>query len=267
MFGNFAAAVPRRKLMGTMTDDLETRFAIACAVAREAGTLARRRFLERPRSQRPDMKGHQDYLTATDSEVEDLIRSRLAHLLPGDSFFGEEGGGSFDHDVWVVGPHRRHGEFRPRHPAFRHFHRLRRDNRTEIGVVYNVMQHELYAALRGHGATLNGETDPGQRLGRNQPRDGGGRMVVTLAVGALYRRLSRAEERRRQCPPRGLGTLGLAYVADGRTDAYCEFHINSWDVLAALLLVEEAGGWTNNFLAKDGLRKRQSCSRLHARTG
>ena len=37
---------------------------------------------------------------------------------------------------------------------------------------------------------------------------------------------------RRQCPPRRLGTLGIAYVADGRTDAYCELHINSWDVLA-----------------------------------
>ena len=53
----------------------------------------------------------------------------------------------------------------------------------------------------------------------------------------------------------GSGTLGLAYVADGRIDAYCEFHINSWDVLAGLLIIEEAGGWTNNFLAKDGLRK------------
>jgi myo-inositol-1(or 4)-monophosphatase len=53
----------------------------------------------------------------------------------------------------------------------------------------------------------------------------------------------------------GSGTLALAYVADGRIDAYCELHINSWDVLAGLLIIEEAGGWTNNFLAKDGLRK------------
>src|SRR6187402_1273226 len=141
-----------------MTDDLETRFAIACAIAREAGSLARRRFLERPRSQRPDMKGHQDYLTATDSEVEELIRSRLAHLLPGDSFFGEEGGGSFDHDVWVVDPIDGTANFARGIPHFAISIAFVRDNRTEIGIVYNVMQHELYAALRGHGATLNGET-------------------------------------------------------------------------------------------------------------
>ena len=53
----------------------------------------------------------------------------------------------------------------------------------------------------------------------------------------------------------GSGALALAYVADGRIDAYCELHINSWDALAGLLLVEEAGGWTNDFLAGDGLTR------------
>ena len=32
----------------------------------------------------------------------------------------------------------------------------------------------------------------------------------------------------------GSGTLGLAYVADGRTDGYCELHMNAWDALAGL---------------------------------
>jgi len=53
----------------------------------------------------------------------------------------------------------------------------------------------------------------------------------------------------------GSGALGLAYVADGRTEGYCELHINSWDVLAGLLLIEEAGGWVNDFLADDGMRQ------------
>jgi myo-inositol-1(or 4)-monophosphatase len=49
--------------------------------------------------------------------------------------------------------------------------------------------------------------------------------------------------------------LGLAYVADGRMDAYCELHMNAWDALAGLLLIEEAGGWSNDFMADDGLRR------------
>ena len=53
----------------------------------------------------------------------------------------------------------------------------------------------------------------------------------------------------------GSGALGLAYVACGRLDAYCELHINAWDALAGLLLIEEAGGATNQFLADDGLTR------------
>ncbi len=45
----------------------------------------------------------------------------------------------------------------------------------------------------------------------------------------------------------------MAYVAAGRMDAYVELHINAWDVLAGLLLVQEAGGRCNDFLAGDGL--------------
>jgi myo-inositol-1(or 4)-monophosphatase len=51
----------------------------------------------------------------------------------------------------------------------------------------------------------------------------------------------------------GSGALGMAFVADGRFDGYWEPHINSWDVLAGICLVREAGGWVGDFLAGDGL--------------
>ncbi len=53
----------------------------------------------------------------------------------------------------------------------------------------------------------------------------------------------------------GSGALGLAYTAAGRFDGYWERHINSWDAAAGVVLVREAGGWTNDFLADDGLMK------------
>jgi len=234
---------------------LDMRFAAACAIAREAGVLARQRFIERPRSQLPDFKGHQDFLTETDAEVEALIRRRLHELFPDDAFFGEEGGGSFERDVWVVDPIDGTANFARGIPHFAISIAFVRDNRTEIGVVYSVMQAELYTALRGKGAHLDGrpirpsgladirhatvEAGWSPRLTHRPYVD----LVTNLKVaGANVRRA-------------GSGTLGIAYVADGRIDAYCELHINSWDALAALLIVEEAGGWTNDFLAKDGLRK------------
>ena len=48
------------------------------------------------------------------------------------------------------------------------------------------------------------------------------------------------------------GALGLAYVADGRSDGYAELHMNAWDCLAGLLLVEEAGGRVSA-MPEDGL--------------
>ena len=47
----------------------------------------------------------------------------------------------------------------------------------------------------------------------------------------------------------GSGTLGLADVAAGRTDAYVELHINLWDVAAALTLLAEAGAAISPFMA------------------
>ncbi|MGO4573790.1 inositol monophosphatase family protein [Microvirga sp. 2TAF3] len=238
-----------------MKDDLDTRFDTARTIAKEAGALARRRFLERPRSQLPDMKGHQDFLTATDSEVEELVRKRLGELCPGDAFFGEEGGGSFERNVWVVDPIDGTANFARGIPHFAISIAFVRDNRTEVGVVYNVMQDELYTARRGQGATVNGEAIKvsGLKEIKQATVEAGwsSRLPVEPYV-AMVERLKRAGVNVRRG---GSGTLGLAYVADGRIDAYCELHINSWDVLAGLLIIEEAGGWTNNFLAKEGLRK------------
>jgi myo-inositol-1(or 4)-monophosphatase len=51
----------------------------------------------------------------------------------------------------------------------------------------------------------------------------------------------------------GSGALSLSYLAAGRTIGYLEMHINAWDCLAAVLLVEEAGGRVSPFLAENGV--------------
>ena len=53
----------------------------------------------------------------------------------------------------------------------------------------------------------------------------------------------------------GSGALMLVYVAAGRLIGYFEPHINAWDVCAAIIIVQEAGGYVNNFLENDALLK------------
>ena len=82
-------------------NDIEQRFELAVAVAREAGAVARQIY-EQPARTRT-FKGPQDYILESDAQVERVIRAR-ARGLPEESFFGEEGGGEFGRDVWVVDP-------------------------------------------------------------------------------------------------------------------------------------------------------------------
>jgi myo-inositol-1(or 4)-monophosphatase len=235
--------------------DLDDRLTVACAVAREAGEVARAAFRHAPQSRARAFKGPQDYVLESDAQVERVIRDRIAQAFPQDSFFGEESGGDFGSDVWIVDPIDGTANFARGIPHFCISIAFVRDMRTEVGVIYQPVTDELYAARRGAGATLDGRrmsvsglTDARQALieagwsARKPPQP------YVAMVGHLYQAGA-------QVMRTGSGALGLAYVADGRTDGYCELHINSWDVLAGLLLIEEAGGWVNDFLADDGMRQ------------
>jgi len=233
--------------------DIEQRFELAVAVAREAGAVARQIY-EQPARTRTS-KGPQDYILESDAQVERVIRERVLAAFPDDSFFGEEGGGEFGRDVWVVDPIDGTSNFARGVPHFCTSIAFVRDQQIEIGVIYEPILDELYVARRGAGATRNAQ--PIKVSGIASMREaiveaGWSMRRPTEAYVDLVDQLYRAGAQVRRA---GSGTLGLAYVADGRSDAYCELHINSWDALAGLLLIKEAGGWTNDFLANDGLRR------------
>ncbi len=232
---------------------LDTRLLVASAIAREAGALARRHFQSRPKALQIDFKGDQDYISAVDAEVEALIRARLHAAFPDDSFYGEEGGGAFGPDVWMVDPIDGTANFMRGIPLFCISMAFVREGQARIGIIYDPVHDELYAAQSGRGATLDGQ--PMRVSGLSDIRQ------ATIEAGwstrmphdrytGLVQTLKEAGSGVRRG---GSGALALAYVADGRIDAYCELHMNAWDALAGLVLVQEAGGWTNDFLAQEGL--------------
>jgi myo-inositol-1(or 4)-monophosphatase len=234
---------------------LDLRLSVACAVAREAGALAKRKFDGRPGLSMLNFKGHQDYLSATDAEVESLIRTRLLGLFPEDAFLGEEGGGTVGDAVWVVDPVDGTANFVRGIAQFCISIAYVRDGRIQIGVIYDPMADELFAARRGGGASLNGEAIRVSGLDsmRLASIEAGWSSRRPLAdyIAIVDRLMGAGAVARRG----GSGALALAWVAAGRTDGYCELHMNSWDALAGLLLIEEAGGVTNDFLANDGVRE------------
>ncbi len=231
---------------------VETRYLAACAMAREAGDLMRRLYESREMGSYK-LKGHQDYLTEADGEVEKLIVKRIAEAFPDDTVYGEEGGGKFSPQVWVIDPIDGTANFARGIPHFCVSIAYVQEGRIAAGTMCNPMTGELFAARIGGGATLNGKP---MKVSRTPDM-----RSATLELGWSTRRpmedyvamLTRVVKTGAGIRRSGSGALGLAYVADGRTDGYAELHINSWDCLAGILMVNEAGGWTNDFLAGDGL--------------
>jgi myo-inositol-1(or 4)-monophosphatase len=233
-------------------DDLSVRLGIACTLAREAG-----RLMQDSRGMGTgtsfSMKGHQDFLTVVDGQVEALVRRRLAEAFPGDSVMGEEAGGDIGERLWVVDPIDGTANFARGIGHYCISLAFLAGSEILLGVIYDPTRDELFAAVAGRGATLNGRpiavstvTDP-----RRSSVECGWSMRLPIAEWvALVGRICATGAGLYRC---GSGALGMAYVAAGRLEAYCELHINSWDVLAGILLVREAGGLTNDFLAGDGL--------------
>lgn len=233
--------------------DPDLRLAAACAVAREAGALALRRFRARDQL-RIERKGPQDLVSEADREVEALIRARLGALFPEDGFLGEEGGhAAGGAGTWVVDPIDGTWCFLNGIGSWCVSLAHVRDGRIETGVVFDPCAGELFAARAAGGATLDGVpirvaqaaslADGALGVGfshRSKPQEVASLFGPLLAAGGMYHR-------------HGSGALGLAWVACGRLIGYVEPHMNSWDALAGLLLVEEAGGRVDDFLAGQGL--------------
>ncbi|MCW0001125.1 inositol monophosphatase [Pararhizobium sp. YC-54] len=228
-------------------DTLVARAELCRDVIRSAGELVLKGFYgETTRSY--SMKGPQDFLTETDSASEAHIRDLLSTHFPDDSFFGEEGGGDIAQRVWVVDPVDGTANFARGIPHFCISIAYVENGRTEIGAIYNPALNELYFARRGEGATRNGlpiKVAQTERFDAASIEMGWStRVPNTTYLDVVKNLLDMGTNVRRA----GSGALALAYVADGRSDGYIELHMNSWDCLAGLLLVSEAGGDVCPFL-------------------
>ena len=120
---------------------------------------------------------------------------------------------------------------------------------VEYGVVYDPLREELFEAIRGGGAWLNGRPLGVSRVDRLDaallatgfPYDMRERLPETLA--RMGRLLGVSQGVRRA----GSAALDLAYVAAGRLDGFWEENLKPWDTAAGVLLVTEAGGAVSTF--------------------
>lgn len=196
-------------------------------------------------------KGRIDLVTETDLAVEGMLKEELAVLLPGADFLAEETAKETEPGelTWIIDPLDGTTNFAHGLPFVANSIALWHRDRVVLGVVNLPLMGELFSAVEGLGAFLNGV-----------PISVSGEAVLErclLATGFPYdieryldsilvhlkRLLPLAQGVRRP----GSAALDLAYVACGRYEGFYENALNPWDTAAGLLLVKEAGGRVSEF--------------------
>jgi myo-inositol-1(or 4)-monophosphatase len=214
------------------------------AVAREAGKLTQSHFA-RFRELEIGIKGPADFVSEADRASEMLIRKRLFERYPDWSFTGEEfppvEGRDSEHR-WLVDPIDGTTNF-INGMDYTISIALRRGSETVCGALYNPVAGEMFTAIRGKGAYLNGE-----RLTVSRRSEIGLMAIGTglptsnlFTFPGAYRRLEAIRDPVGAVRIVGSSANSCAYVACGRlTGYYEESGLVDWAV--GVLLVEEAGG-------------------------
>lgn len=223
--------------------ELGPRLEFAIDIARKAGAFASLHFASID-SLVIESKGHQDLVSNADKETEKLIRKAIEAAFPDDGIVGEEyarthGTSGFD---WVIDPIDGTANFVRGIPQWCVALAVAHHGEAVIGVINEPSSGELFHAMKGSGAFCNGKpisTAKGADIGEGSVGTGySGRVHGANIVKAVAELVSAGSMFFRNAS----GALMLAYVAAGRLLGYIEEHMNSWDCLGGLLIVEEAGG-------------------------
>lgn len=222
----------------------------AIDVARNAGRAIRPYF----RSDRLDIHSklnEADIVTAADKASEAIIVKSIKHLYPSHSILSEEMGAE-NHDGeyrWIIDPLDGTTNFSAGIPIFAVSIGIEHNGVPVVGVVYDPVLDELFTAVKGQGAFLNGapiHVKENNRLDRAVVSTG---FPVDKNVNPDNNldNVSRVLPLVRGMRRLGSAAMDICYVAAGFTDAYWEMNLHDWDVAAALLILDEAGGESYRF--------------------
>jgi myo-inositol-1(or 4)-monophosphatase len=212
---------------------------LAIGAARQAGRLQMERY---ERLERIVHKSEHDVVTEVDELSEQLIIDSLRAAYPQDGFLAEESGASQVAEggqrQWVIDPLDGTVNYANGIPIFCVAIGLVERGRPVFGVVYDPTRHEMFSAVAGSGAWLDGR--PIRQPHKEKLADA----VISLSLPRARWALRERRLRRRIRVARSIGSaaLALAYVANGRFDAFVQVGgLSAWDICAAGLIAREGG--------------------------
>lgn len=258
------------------TDNLSHLRKFILMLARESGKILRTGYYK---SKSITSKGDQGIVTDTDFRAENKLISLIHKKYPLHHILGEESGkviskkslemqeknnsginkknkdnpDKFHSDyLWIIDPLDGTTNFAHNYQQFCTSIALAYREKVILGAVFNPITNELFFAEKYKGAFLNN-----QKISVSKRK----LKHALLCTGFAYKRdhwmhnnlrnigaiLARGAQGVRID---GTAALDLCYVACGKFDGFWESNLNSWDIAAGCLIVEEAGGKVTNDKSK-----------------
>lgn len=231
------------------TIDLQDALQTAIEAARKGGAIAKTR-LGTPGYVK--WKGDRDVVTEVSFAVQEAILDRLRTALPDSGVLAEEGPEDTPIPVdaphlWIVDPICGSLNFAQGLPYYAVCIALRSAGRIRVGVVYDPCRDELFEATDVTATRLNGRKVAVQQIsegieaweaafiGTDWPHRGSERYLAERIVSVMMDQIL-------ELSVMGSPALGVCNVAAGRLHGYLHLDLNFWDIAAASLILERAGG-------------------------
>jgi myo-inositol-1(or 4)-monophosphatase len=235
--------------------DLDT----ARALVLEAGHVVHASYNQLTESD-VDEKGRNDFVTVVDHESQRIIVEGLRRAFPDDFIVAEEvlapevnTGRENSKRRWYIDPLDGTTNYIHAYPHFAVTMALEVEGDMSVAVTYSPRLDEMFTAVRGGGAHLNGHPIRVSALeDKNRILLGTGfpfraRHLLDTYLKSFAHFFNHARGIRRG----GSAAMDLAYVAAGRLDAFWEITLSPWDIAAGILLIQEAGGRVTDFWGGD----------------
>jgi myo-inositol-1(or 4)-monophosphatase len=219
-------------------------------IAEEVGA-----FIEKERlhfsMDRVEHKGFNDLVSYVDKEAEKQLVAQLQTIFPEAGFITEEGTNTTQGEVynWVIDPLDGTTNFIHGLPVFAVSIGFMEQDEVVLGVVYEVNRKESFYAYKGGGAYCNGiplKVSGAPTLSASLISTGFPYYQFDLIdryLNIMKSLMQKTHGLRRL----GSAAVDLCYVAAGRSEGYFEYNLNSYDVAAGIILVQEAGGRVTDF--------------------
>jgi myo-inositol-1(or 4)-monophosphatase len=199
-------------------------------------------------------------ITDADKASEDFILRSLARSFPGTNFLSEEAGfgsggkktkklGVSGDTLWIIDPLDGTNNYAHQFPWYCVSIGLEFQQNVALGVIYHPVLDEMFSAIQGKGARLNGKKIFVSGIKRLKD--------ALLTVGFYYykdeilqqevRRFGRVHQQALGIRRPGSAALDMAYVSCGRMDGFWERGLNPWDMAAGKVIALEAGALLSDY--------------------